>query len=285
MLVYRLTLGPILIALLLGVLWLDQFMQDGMGWGPGMVILAMIMLPAIRLASGELARLYEAKGAWVSTHAMFLAGAAGCLGLSAFASSGFTPSGDAAQRLMLVASAGCGAVALAWLLHARERRPEGGLHAGSAAALSFVYLGLLPGFLLALRAEHSAWVLAAVLLVIKSCDIGAYAVGMTLGRHKLIRWLSPGKTWEGLIGGMAVAAGVSLLLLAPLAGLTPGYALVIGAVLGLVGQLGDLSASLLKRDAGVKDAGQTLPGFGGVLDLIDSPLLAAPAAYWLLASA
>ncbi len=281
MLAYRLTFGPILIALLLLVLWLDQYAGDHLGWRPGVVILAVIMLPAIRIAAGELGRLYEEKGAWVSVNTMFLAGVAGCLGLIAF--EGGRPGGsDAHLRLLQAASAGCAALAVAWLLHARERRPEGALVAGSAAALAFVYLGLLPGFFLALRAEHSAWVLAAAILVIKSSDIGAYAVGMTLGRHKLIRWLSPGKTWEGLAGGMGLAAVVSLLLLTPLAGLSPAYALLVGAVLAVVAQLGDLAASLLKRDAQVKDAGKLLPGFGGVLDLIDSPLIAAPVAYWLL---
>lgn len=281
MLKYRLTFGPIFIALLLVVLWLDQFAEDQWGWRPGVVILVAIMLPAIRIAAGELARMYEAKGTWVSAPAMFLAGVAGCIGLIAFGPGGGRD--DVMLRLLQVASAGCAALALAWLLHARERRPSGALHAGSAATLAFVYLGLMPGFFLALRAEHPAWTLAAAILVVKACDIGAYATGMTLGKHKLIYWLSPGKTWEGLVGGVVSSAIVSLLLLAPLADLTPGYALVVGAVLGLVGQIGDLAESLLKRDAGIKDSGSVLPGFGGVLDLIDSPLLAAPVAYWLLA--
>ncbi|MFI4861784.1 MAG: phosphatidate cytidylyltransferase [Phycisphaerales bacterium JB063] len=281
MLKYRLTLGPILVALLLAVLWLDQFMQHAYAWRPGIVIFALIMLPAIRIASIELARMFDAKGHWVSANTMFLAGVAGCLGLIA---TGRGSSYDDPQtRFMLVATAGCAAVALAMLLHAREKRPTGAIPAASAAALAFVYLGLMPGFFLALRAEHSAWVLAIAILVVKACDIGAYATGMTIGKHKLIYWLSPGKTWEGLAGGVVLAMLVSVLLLRPLADLTPGYALLVGAVLGVVGQLGDLAISLLKRDAQVKDAGQTLPGFGGVLDMIDSPLLAAPVAYWLLA--
>ncbi|XAM00703.1 phosphatidate cytidylyltransferase [Phycisphaeraceae bacterium D3-23] len=280
MLKYRLTLGPILIALLLGVLWLDQFMHDAHDWRPGIVILAVVMLPAIRVASIELARMFEAKGNWVSANTMFLAGAAGCIGL--IATGHGSDYDDPHTRLMLVATAGCAAVALALFLHAREKRPTGALAAAAAAALAFVYLGLMPGFFLALRAEHSAWVLAAAILVVKACDTGAYATGMTIGRHKLIYWLSPGKTWEGLAGGVLLAMLVSFLFLRPLADLTPGYALLVGAALGVVGQLGDLAISLLKRDVQIKDAGQTLPGFGGVLDMIDSPLLAAPVAYWLL---
>lgn len=204
MLKYRLTFGPIFVALLLVVLWLDQFAEDAWGWRPGIVILVAIMLPAIRIGAGELARMYEAKGTWVSAPAMFLAGAAGCIGLVAFGPGAGRE--DIQLRLLQVASAGCAALALGWLLHARERRPSGALHAGSAAALAFVYFGLMPGFFLALRAQHSAWVLAAAILVVKACDIGAYTAGKTLGKHKLIVWLSPGKTWEGLAGGVVFSS-------------------------------------------------------------------------------
>jgi phosphatidate cytidylyltransferase len=119
--------------------------------------------------------------------------------------------------------------------------------------------------------------------VVKAADVGAYATGHLIGRHKLIAWLSPGKTIEGFIGGLVVAAIVAALILTP--PINPSFtrpqALFVGLVLGGIGQLGDLLESLLKRDAGVKDSGK-LPGFGGLLDLLDSPLLAAPAAYWLL---
>jgi phosphatidate cytidylyltransferase len=106
-----------------------------------------------------------------------------------------------------------------------------------------------------------------------------------MGRHKLIPWVSPGKTVEGLIGGLAMAAGISVLASLVLA--TYGYtviswpmAIVLGVLLGLAGQAGDLSMSLLKRDAEVKDCSDTIPGMGGVMDVLDSLLLAAPIA-WL----
>jgi phosphatidate cytidylyltransferase len=113
----------------------------------------------------------------------------------------------------------------------------------------------------------------------------------------MIPWLSPGKTWEGVAGGLAVSALVGALgrwLLVSQGLLVPtalnghlAWVLLGGAIAGLifggVGQVGDLMASLLKRDAGVKDSGSTVPGFGGVLDVIDSPLLVAPVAYWWLA--
>src|SRR5262249_23507982 len=123
------------------------------------------------------------------------------------------------------------------------------------------------------------------------CDIGAYFTGKAIGRHKLIPWLSPGKTWEGLFGGIAaaalVAAGAAALYRHCLGtngiGLMPcGYAAFVGALFAIAGQAGDLLESVLKRDAGVKDSGQALPGMGGVLDVLDSILLTAPLAFWML---
>jgi len=125
-----------------------------------------------------------------------------------------------------------------------------------------------------------------VLLCVKFTDIGAYFGGRALGRHKLIPWLSPGKTWEGLFFGLLTAAAVGALL-ARWMDLRRGYELpwwkgaIFGGVIGGIGQLGDLLESLMKRDAEVKDSGSLIPGFGGVLDVIDSPLLAAPFAYLL----
>lgn len=111
--------------------------------------------------------------------------------------------------------------------------------------------------------------------------MGAYGFGRWLGKHKLIAWLSPGKTWEGFVGGLAAAAFIGMLL----SHFSPRFVwwegLIAGAILGAAGQMGDLLESLLKRDAGVKDSG-LVPGFGGVLDMLDSALFAAPLAYWML---
>jgi phosphatidate cytidylyltransferase len=153
--------------------------------------------------------------------------------------------------------------------------------------LAFVYLGLMSGFLLAIRREHSVWVLAWVILTTKACDIGAYFAGRSLGRHKLISWLSPGKTWEGLAGGLVASAVIGAAGLALVRRVEPGLppwwtGFIAGALFGLTGQFGDLIESLFKRDAGIKDASSVLPGFGGVLDVLDSPLMVAPVAYWWL---
>jgi phosphatidate cytidylyltransferase len=122
-----------------------------------------------------------------------------------------------------------------------------------------------------------------ILLVVKFTDIGAYFGGRALGRHKLIVWLSPGKTWEGLICGMLTAGivGIVCVHFAPELQLNPHKGFIFGVVIGGIGQVGDLLESLMKRDAQVKDSGHLIPGFGGILDVIDSPLFAAPFAYLL----
>src|SRR5438874_3131046 len=128
-----------------------------------------------------------------------------------------------------------------------------------------------------------------ILLVVKFTDIGAYFGGRAFGRHKLIPWLSPGKTWEGLVWGLITAGIVGALCTYPWRGpgkypiphVPPIKGFIFGVIIGGIGQLGDLLESLMKRDAEVKDSGRLVPGFGGILDIIDSPLLAAPFAYLL----
>lgn len=120
-----------------------------------------------------------------------------------------------------------------------------------------------------------------MLWVVKMSDVGAYAFGMTLGRHRLCPRLSPGKSWEGFFGGLLVGMLASLFAvwLGSFQGvLTFGYrhALLIGLLLSLVGVAGDLSESMFKRAAAVKDSGQGFPGMGGILDMVDSLLPAGP---------
>ncbi|HMD54908.1 MAG TPA: phosphatidate cytidylyltransferase [Phycisphaerae bacterium] len=169
----------------------------------------------------------------------------------------------------------------ALLMYSRHQKIEGAMASAGGSLLTIIYLGVLPGFFLPIRLSHSSGMIVSIFLMVKGADVGAYAFGKKFGKHKLIPWLSPRKTWEGFFGGLFLAAIIGTLL----AHFTQGYfwwqGLAAGIILGAVGQVGDLLESLLKRDAGVKDSG-AVPGFGGVLDMIDSPLLAAPAAYWLL---
>jgi len=133
-----------------------------------------------------------------------------------------------------------------------------------------------------------------LIVVVKASDVGAYFVGSTLGRHKMFPRISPGKTWEGLAGGLATGLLSSVAFFwfcrQPGAGVVSlgalkigaGHAWALGACLAAIGVVGDLVESLLKRSAGLKDSGRLLPGMGGILDVLDSLLFASPVLYFYL---
>lgn len=129
------------------------------------------------------------------------------------------------------------------------------------------------------------WLVIYLVAVVKFTDIGAFVVGSRLGRHKLIPRISPSKTWEGFIGGVAVGLLVSLLVFFLVGGrfgvITMHIydAIILGILLPVLGTVGDLTESMLKRAANSKDAGHLLPGMGGALDVLDSLLFGAPALY------
>ena len=151
------------------------------------------------------------------------------------------------------------------------------------------YVGLLGSFMLQMRwfvgPYHGLIPLAAFVATAKGTDIGAYTLGRIIGRHKLWPVLSPNKTIEGSIGGLlfavagscAVTAIARFLFHAP--ALEWGPAIGFGLVVGVAAQFGDLMESMIKRDCESKDASSAVPGFGGVLDVLDSLLFAAPVAY------
>ena len=123
--------------------------------------------------------------------------------------------------------------------------------------------------------------LALTLGVVKGSDIGAYAIGSSLGRHPLVPKLSPRKTVEGLLGAIVAGTAVAVIIGAGLGRFAWYQMLVFGAAVSISGVLGDLAESLMKRACGVKDSGR-IPGFGGALDILDSMLSASPVAYLLL---
>ena len=136
---------------------------------------------------------------------------------------------------------------------------------------------------------QGAWLVLYLVLVTKLGDAGAYIIGNLIGRHTLVPRISPRKTIEGFVGATLVSVVVAVLA-QPLLGTqqifgqAPSLVLcaIMGLILGIVGQLGDLAESLLKRDCQVKDSGTLLPGLGGVLDVIDSLLFTAPLFYGIL---
>jgi phosphatidate cytidylyltransferase len=157
--------------------------------------------------------------------------------------------------------------------------------ASGATILGVLYVVLLGGHLVALRTGFeqtlSAHLLSFFFLVLMGADTGAYYVGRAIGKHKLASKVSPGKTWEGVVGGLAAA-----LALATVAHfwffreLPLKWALPLAAVMTVLGIFGDLTESALKRGAGAKDAAKILPGHGGALDRLDSLLFNAPLLYY-----
>jgi len=289
----RLLLGPIMIALMLAALWADQWLDQrpfpwaqgqriaGLDhWPPGVIVFIIVLTLSI-LGARELAAILADKGITssrrISTFAAVLGLLVSCLIPSWF--SAVDAAAATSMSAMLV-------LAAAIIFFARNKTVEGVVAATGGALLSYVYLGLMFGFILAIRREHTAWELLWVMLVTKSCDIGAYFTGKAIGKHKLIPWLSPGKTWEGLFGGVALACLVAYFgwwILNPDNGAPMWWIGVVpGIIFAVIGQAGDLFESVFKRDAGIKDSGRAIPGFGGVLDVIDSPVLVGPFAYWWL---
>ncbi|HEV2294638.1 MAG TPA: phosphatidate cytidylyltransferase [Tepidisphaeraceae bacterium] len=289
----RLTFGPMMLVGLGLILWLDHAAQGWTrGWmmqrygvdrgvcGIGVMLLLLLVMP---IATIELATLFAAErvrpyrlisilGSWsIILHAF----------LTQFPP--FKPIAASCLAFIIVFVMLFAALRRAW-----GKQTQDAIVHMAGTTLATLYLGGLAWFLLALRVKESnnvigtTMVILMILLVVKFTDVGAYFGGRKLGKHKLIPWLSPGKTWEGLFCGMLTAGLVGAIC----ATLIP-YRLewwkgfIFGIVIGGIGQLGDLLESLMKRDAEVKDSGQSIPGFGGVLDVIDSPLLAAPFAYLL----
>jgi phosphatidate cytidylyltransferase len=147
-----------------------------------------------------------------------------------------------------------------------------------------LYLGLLGSFILGIRIDGGLWEFLAFVFVVKSSDIGAYTFGKLFGRHKLAPRVSPGKTWEGLGGAVTFAIIVSFAFALGSGIMGVWLAPVFGAAMAVIGQLSDLVESMLKRDAQQKDSSNRVPGFGGILDVVDSPLFAAPVAYLFFAA-
>lgn len=170
------------------------------------------------------------------------------------------------------------------LMQFRRRQNSGVIVDISTTLFGILYVSWFLSFLIKIRfMPNGAGLLAAVLLMTKLGDVGAYLVGSRFGKTPLMPRISPKKTVEGAIGGLLFSV---LGALASKAFLNFNYLhlIIMGCVLGILGQLGDLSESLIKRDCGVKDSGNLLPGMGGILDELDSLLFTAPVFYFYLSS-
>ena len=287
-----------MVALLLGLCWLDVH-----GPRPGMYFFPLAAVVCV-LATEELLAMFRAVGHEphrLATHVATLVTLIGAsLPLSWSDGTGNTTVGRlGCLGLAIAAGFIVNVIAEMW----RYTAPGKTITQLALATLAVVYVGGLLGFLVQLRLLpidgerfHGGMVaLFSMIAVVKFTDIGAYFGGKKWGKHKLAPVISPGKTWEGAASGLALGTAMAFLMLGPFARLMGlpserawlpwiGGAIVYGVCVSIAGMIGDLTESLLKRDAGMKDSSTWLPGFGGVLDLLDSLLLAAPVAYllWIL---
>ncbi len=275
----RIVLGAAMIAATVGLLYGDWWLEKTATELAKGLPLGVVMVALTVVGYFELARLAGAMG-------VRMAAFTGPLGAAALAAlpvwQQVLPASAGGFLPLLALTVTTGAIFLEQMLSARV---EDAFRRIAATLLAVVYLGAGGAMILAVRTTFGMGALAMFLAAVKGTDIGAYFTGSAIGRHKMIPWLSPGKSWEGLAGGVVFAAAASALCawgfrLGEL--LTPWQALGFGAVVAIVGQFGDLCESLLKRSAAAKDSGSLVPEFGGLLDILDSPLLAAPAAYLVL---
>ncbi len=295
MLRWRLISGSVMVTLLVALCWLDaQADRPGIYLAPLVVVLCV-------LATGEMLRMIRAGGgdplAWVVYVATLLPVLASCAPIAwreypedcPVGRLGWLACGLAAGIVVALVGEMC-------RYGSQETAAGTTLRNLALAALSILYVGGLLGFLIQLRlfpgtGEISPGLvpLLSLIFVVKVSDTGQYIVGRKFGKRKLAPVLSPGKTWEGAVGGIGIGAlftATILTLSLPTMEGPLGWSrvLVYCVIISLAGLVGDLAESLLKRDAGVKDSSSWLPGLGGVLDMLDSLLVAAPVAYacWVL---
>ncbi len=288
----RIFFGLLLIAFVCGVFYADWFLQSDQAWCPfdlsplpltlltaGLIIVGYIefrrMIASagvqLPLATGMLCCLVIGTMPFWWPVLMFVCEKSKC---STFVGLMVLPADIAVVGLLL---------GVVFLEQLARHRLEDILRRLALTFLAVGYLGVCGHLVLSIRTVVGLKAFVLFLAAVKCSDIGAYFTGKFLGRHKLVEWLSPKKTWEGFFGGLAFAACVSLVLNRVMwMDMAPWSAAVFGLAMGALGQGADLCESALKRAAGVKDAGAVLPEFGGVLDILDSLLLTAPAALVLL---
>ena len=293
MLGWRLLISAILIPLLLGLFRLDHLM------GPSALILAMFAAVLSIRSAWELGDLFSTRSFPSQRRIQMLGSCA--TALAAWIPAWFwrVPLEDVAPFASLGPVALVFALALLVLFiqeATQFKAPGQSLEAIGVSLLIMAYSGFLLGITAQLRwvagSEAGYLVLGSLIIAAKSCDIGAYTFGRLFGKTKMTPVLSPGKTWAGAAGGIitSILATWAWLTFAPSIfhktwTPSPAWAsCLFGAVVGLTGMIGDLMESLLKRDAGKKDSAALFPGFGGLLDLLDSILYAGPVAYalWVL---
>ncbi len=158
-----------------------------------------------------------------------------------------------------------------------RNQTHGQLQSVSLAIVGFIYIGWMFGHLGFLaNSSHAYGYLLYLIFAVELNDVAAFLFGRLFGRHPLRRNISPKKTWEGSLGALAVSLAMPWILGFSFPHFGPAQLVLTGLIVGIGGQLGDLSISFIKRDIGIKDMGETIPGHGGILDRIDSLIYVAP---------
>ncbi len=297
MLRWRFLFGTLLIAALVALCWLDQRTTAVPGaWLMPVAIAAALLgtkeVLDLAAAAGMrplrwtvyLGNVLLVTGTWLATLDWLLTPSGLLLGLR------LSPRTSLWETPLLF-SLGAATLLVLFGEMASYRKPGGNMANLAVGIFALVYLGLMLGFAVQMRMAWGVGSLAAWVIVVKMGDTGAYTVGRLIGRHKLAPRISPGKTSEGLIGALLFAclgSWAAFRWIVPFTAASPSINklplawgwLVFGLLVGLAGVMGDLAESLLKRDVGAKDSSTWLPGFGGVLDILDSLLLSAPVAWF-----
>jgi phosphatidate cytidylyltransferase len=169
------------------------------------------------------------------------------------------------------------AIALILLIPILRNRARGELQRISLAIIGFIYIGWLFGHLgFIANARNAYGFLCYIIFATALTDVAAFTFGKIFGRHSLRSEISPNKTWEGALGALGVAMILPWFFRFSFPFFGVWQLILTGLIVGIGGQLGDLSISVIKRDIGTKDMGATIPGHGGILDRIDSLIYAAP---------
>jgi len=168
------------------------------------------------------------------------------------------------------------------ILQFKRRESSGAIVGISTTIFGVIYVSWFFSFLIKIRQlPDGIWLVAGVLIITKMGDIGAFLLGSVFGKTPLIPRISPKKSVEGSLGGLMFSVFASLAC-KPFLPLSDLHLVCLGIAVGILGQLGDLSESLIKRDCQIKDSASLIPGMGGVLDIIDSLLFTVPVYYFYI---
>lgn len=176
-----------------------------------------------------------------------------------------------------------GTVLAVFIARLLRGRADGFIQDVAASSFVIAYLPLIGLFVALLMApENGPARIWSILMCVVLSDTGAYATGVLFGKHKMAPSISPSKTWEGFAGSMLWSAAIGVVGAVFLLDIAWWIGIVLGVAVSLAATLGDLTESLIKRDAGIKDMSNWLPGHGGIMDRLDSMLMAFPVGWFVL---